>query len=84
MGRFQLWPTITGIDQAMKQLRQHDRMVRAFYDDPMTEVSGCPTGDFQEDFDRRERKILAWLADNAPEGSPEREMALSRLGKYMP
>jgi hypothetical protein len=72
------------IKEAIENLKKHDKMVEDFYDDPMTKAIGAPTRDFQSDFDAKERKLLAIIIENAPDGSEEHEMALGRLDKWMP
>ncbi len=51
------------INSLYEKLRKHHRKVSNFYNDPMS--YGAPTEDFQEDFDRQERKLLAQLAKEA-------------------
>ena len=72
------------VREAVEALKKHDENVAGFYEDPMTEAMGVPTGDFQRDFDVKERKILGFILENAPEGSEEQELALDRLDKWMP
>lgn len=72
------------LKEAVKALKKHDLMVEGFYEDPMTEAMGVPTGDFQSDFDKKEKRILFFILQNAPEDSEERELALSRMEKWMP
>ena len=72
------------VKDAVKVLETHDKEVEGFYNDPMTSAMGVPTGDFQLGFDAKERKILSYIVNNAPDGSEEREMALGRLEKWMP
>jgi len=75
---------IESVDHAVKLLREHHEMVEQFYDDPMTEAMGAPTGDFQRDFDAKERGILAYIIKNAPQGSEAYENALVGMEKWMP
>jgi len=35
--------------EAIKALQKHDKMVESFFEDPMTEACGAPTGDFLND-----------------------------------
>jgi hypothetical protein len=65
-------------------LTAHYRNVQAFYDDPMTKAYGVPTGDFQEDFDHKERALLAFIAERAKHGSKNHVFACKPLQKWMP
>ena len=70
--------------EAVKALQKHDKMVESFFEDPMTEAYGAPTGDFLNDFAAKERQILSFIIRNSPEGSEDHKMALGRLEKWMP
>lgn len=72
--------------QLLFQLEKHHEKVAAFYDDPMTEAYGCPTEDFQQDFDKQERAILGKLEDAARAANDKEalDIALGGFEKWMP
>lgn len=72
------------VEELIEALQEHDKSVQSFYEDPMTEAMGAPTGDFQEGFDAEERLIICLIFEKAPHGSEEWEMACGRLEKWMP
>jgi hypothetical protein len=72
------------INELRKQLTKLDRNVRCFYEDPMTEAMGAPTGDFQEDFDRKERSLCGRILNQARKGSRNYNFAFARFEKFMP
>jgi hypothetical protein len=73
---------IKSVTHALELLEEHRKSVQSFYDDPMTQEMGVPTGDFQEDFDADERHILWYLIENG-EGRV-REDALAEAEKFLP
>jgi hypothetical protein len=75
---------IIKLKELIRKLKTHDEMVETFHNDPMTEAMGAPIGDFQSDFDKKERKILADIIECAPDYTEEYEMALDRMDKWMP
>jgi len=68
---------IRDVHHALELLDKHRKNVEDFYNDPMTEAMGVPTGDFQRDFDTKERGILSYLIENADGGV--RETALQDM-----
>lgn len=72
------------LPELLRALKRHDKMVESFYNDPMTSAMGCPTGDFQESFDRKERHILARISSLAIKNGSVEKMAFDRLEKWMP
>jgi hypothetical protein len=72
------------VKEAVEKLGEHDKMVEDFYNDPMMEAMGCPTGDFQEDFDKKERSLAFFILENTPKDSEDYKMAFGRLEKWMP
>jgi len=74
---------LTTVKEALKQLKSLEEAITTFYDDPMTEYCSC-VDDFQEDFARRERKILGFIMDHARKGSKNHRFAISRLGRFIP
>ncbi len=72
------------VAQLEKELTKHYKQVKCFYDDPMTEEMGATTGDFQEDFDRKERCILAAMLDKCKSGSRNWNRAFAHMEKFMP
>ena len=69
------------VGEALRRLRLLKQGVKMFYDDPMTEACGC-ADEFQEDFDRLERRLWGYVAQHG--SGRAREMALSALEKWMP
>lgn len=76
--------TPKSVQEAVEMLERHDQMVSDFYNDPMTSAMGVPTGDFQQDFDKKERKLISFILDATEDGSPEHQMALDRADKFFP
>jgi hypothetical protein len=67
------------------ELAQLHRRIANFYTDPMTMECGC-TADFQDDFDRKERRLLAELHRVGKLERDEEAMAIALCGlvAYMP
>lgn len=74
----------TKLNAMLAALRKHDERVNAFYNDPMTAAYGCPTEDFQHDFDVKERGLLCDIVSHAKRETSVWKMACTRLEKWMP
>jgi hypothetical protein len=73
---------IENVPHALQMLDEHRKSVETFYDDPMTQAMGVPTGDFQEEFDTKERQLLFYLIENAH--GVIRWDALAEVEKFLP